>query len=364
MAEDRISSTIAREEDRLWTRRLRIFSGKSSVPANELDHDAWKFQVEDLISQTELPEPCQRRLILQSLSQPALGLVRSLGKTPTVEQILQVIDVVYGPVVDGHNLLVKFHGSLQTSDESTGGFLQRLQRLLRRVIDAGMLPGDEEYENLRDQFCRGSHDEVTIQALCLESSPDRFDDFCELLAAIHNAERKRRDKAIRLGRQDNPSSRNKTKATAQAGVCMHDGTDHVGTTHGGTTTYPEIGKVLADALETQTKAIMQGINALGGNTCQGYTSQHKTEAKLHDEMEPRQQSSRGKNSKQTHQRKRPTRSYFCYKCGLNGHMKAQCSNPPNAQLVYERLQQYGDGEKRFQNVTSTTGHGPATCPGN
>ena len=364
MAEDRISSTIAREEDRLWARRLRIFSGKSSVPANELDHDAWKFQVEDLISQTELPEPCQRRLILQSLSQPALGLVRSLGKTPTVEQILQVIDVVYGPVVDGHNLLVKFHGSLQTSDESTGGYLQRLQRLLRRVIDAGMLPGDEEYENLRDQFCRGSHDEVTIQALCLASSPDRFDDFCELLAAIHNEERKRRVKAIRLGRQDNTSSRNKTKATAQAGVCMHDGTDHVGTTHGGSTTYPEIGKALADALETQTKAIMQGINALGGNTCQGYTSQHKAEVKLPDEVEPRQQSSRGKNSKQTHQRKRQTRPFFCWRCGLNGHMKAHCSNPPNAQHVHERLQQYGDGEKRFQNVTSTTGHGPATCPGN
>ena len=65
---------------------------------------------------------------------------------PTVEQILQVIDVVYGPVVDGHNLLVKFHGSLQTTEESTGGYLQRL---LRRDIDAGMLLVDEEYKSSR-----------------------------------------------------------------------------------------------------------------------------------------------------------------------------------------------------------------------
>ena len=92
----------------------------------------------------------------------ALGLVRSLGKTLTVEQILQVIDLIYG--LDGHNLLVKFNGSLQTTEESTGDCLQHLQRLLRRVIDAGMLLVDEEYENLRYQFCRGSHDEVTIQA--------------------------------------------------------------------------------------------------------------------------------------------------------------------------------------------------------
>ena len=67
---------------------------------------------------------------------------------------------------------------------------------------------------------------------------DTFDDFCELLAAIHNEEQKRRDKAIRLGRQDNTSSRTKTKVTAQAGVCMYEGTDHVGTTQGGATPYP------------------------------------------------------------------------------------------------------------------------------
>ena len=94
----------------------------------------------------------------------ALGLVRSLGKPQTVEQIVQVIDVVYGLAVDGHNLLLKFNGSIQTTEESTGDCLQHLQRLLRRVIDAGMLFVDEEYENLRYQFCRGSHDEVTIQA--------------------------------------------------------------------------------------------------------------------------------------------------------------------------------------------------------
>ena len=63
-------------------------------------------------------------------------------------------------------------------------------------------------------------------------------------------------------------------------------------THGGATTYPEIGKVLADALETQTKAIMQGIIALSGNNLQGHTSQHKGEVKLPDEVEPRQQSPR------------------------------------------------------------------------
>ena len=115
---------------------------------------------------------------------------------------------------------------------------------------------------------------------------DRFDDFCELLADILNEEQKRRNNAIRLGCQDITSTRTKTKATAQAGVYMYEGTDHVGTTQGGAIPYPEIGKVLADALETQKTAIMQGINALSGNTCQGHTSQHKGEVKLPDEVEP------------------------------------------------------------------------------
>ena len=128
----------------------------------------------------------------------ALGLVCSLGKTPTVEQILQVIDVVYGLAVDGHNLLVKFHCSLQTTEESTGGYLQCLQRL----VGSSMQVCCSLTKNTRIVTANLA-EEVTTKWLykhCVWQ-------ICALLAAIHNEERKRRNNAIRLGRQDNTSSR-------------------------------------------------------------------------------------------------------------------------------------------------------------
>ena len=217
MADEPTNSGLAPNEDRAWTRRLRNFSGKPTCSNGELDLDAWKFQVEQLTSQGDITEATQRRLILQSLVQPALGLVRSIGATSSIDQILGVIDVVYGPSADGHSLLLKFHDSVQHADETATVYMQRLQRLLRRVVDSDELSTNSEYTYLLRQFCRGCHDEGIILTLCLESSPDRYDDFCELLSAIHNEESRRRDKAARLGRGD--SSKTRDKASARSGQC-------------------------------------------------------------------------------------------------------------------------------------------------
>ena len=107
MAEEPSNSGLAPNEDRAWQRRLRQFSGKESCSNGEIDFDAWKFQVEQLTSQEDISEAVQRRLILQSLVQPGLGLVRSIGTASSIDQILGVIDVVYGPSADGHSLLLR-----------------------------------------------------------------------------------------------------------------------------------------------------------------------------------------------------------------------------------------------------------------
>ena len=148
MADEPTNSGLAPNEDRAWTRRLRNFSGKPTCSNGELDFDAWKFQVEQLTSQGDISEAIQRRLILQSLVQPALGLVRSIGTTSSIEHILGVIDVVYGPSADGHSLLLKFHDSVQHADETATVYLQRLQRLLRRVVDSDELSTNSEYTYL------------------------------------------------------------------------------------------------------------------------------------------------------------------------------------------------------------------------
>ena len=194
---------------------MRIALGKGdcvnilvrNCAVTERDFDAWKFQVEQLTSQEDISEAVQRRLILQSLVQPGLGLVRSISTASSIDQILGVIDVVYGASADGHSLLLKFHDSMQQAEETFTAYLQRLQRLLRRVVDSEELSADNEYTDLLRQFCRGYHDESIILSLCLESAPERYSDFCELLTAIHSKESGRRDKAARLGRADASKTR-------------------------------------------------------------------------------------------------------------------------------------------------------------
>ena len=85
--------------------------------------------------------------------------------------------MVYEPATDGHTLLLKFHDSLQRLDESTYVCLQRLQRLLQRVVDSGKFTRQAECGDLLRKSCRGTHDAMLVMNLCLESAPERYEGF-------------------------------------------------------------------------------------------------------------------------------------------------------------------------------------------
>ena len=123
-------------DDRAWLRRLKEFSGRPSFPQGETNYESWSYQVEQL-RQSELGEPGQRRIILQSLMHPALGLIRSLGRSPSIQQILDVTEEVYRPSAVCHTLLLKFRDSLEGAVETATSYLLKLQCLLCRVVDSG-----------------------------------------------------------------------------------------------------------------------------------------------------------------------------------------------------------------------------------
>lgn len=342
MTDDASSSDVPGHsgDDRSWQRRLRQFSGRTSCAPGELDYDSWQFQVEQLISLSGFSEAAQRRLILQSLVQPALGLVRSLGGAPSVRQILGVTEVVYGPAADGHTLLLKFHDSLQRSDESASAYLQRLQRLLRRVVDSGESTRQAEYGDLLRQFCRGTHDDMLVTNLCLESAPERYEDFCELLAAIHGDECRRHDKDVRLGRAVASSSKPKVKAVAHSGTCERGGSQHKGAQRTQAGKDVPIEKVIADALAQQTETIVNCIREMNiGKGSSGHAGE--TMQSRPDVQAPVPQ---------------PKRQYFCYSCGLDGHVRRWCNNAANPQLVEQRMQQTGQGHPGSEGRTGHNGH--------
>ena len=325
-------------DDRAWLRRLRVFSGRPSFPQGETDYESWSYQVEQLRN-SELGEVGQRRIILQSLTHPALGLIRSLGKSPSIQQILDVTEVVYGPSADCHTLLLKFHDSLQGADETATCYLQRLQRLLRRVVDSGEIAGENEFRDLLRQFCRGSYEDQLITNLCLESAPDRFDEFCGLLAAVHNEEIRRNDKSARLARVAAPKS--KTKAVALSETVQQQ----VPASNGQRSSKPDgqsLQKTLTDALALQTEAIITGIKALGLGHGNGETMEEKATGGARGKRSPAEASGEskhytGQSRTGIPQQQTQRRAYYCYNCGRDGHMLKACNNPTDIALVQRRL---------------------------
>ena len=239
-------------DDRAWLRRLKVFSGRPSFPQGETDNESWSYQVEQL-RQSELGEPGQRRIILQSLTNPALGLIRSLGRSPSIQQILDVTEEVYRPSAVCHTLLLKFRDSLEGAVETATSYLLRLQCLLCRVVDSREIAGRMNFE-IYEGNSTGEAMEIS-----LESAHERFDECCGLLSAIHNDEIRRSDKSARPARVAVPKSKMKSVAlseTVQQDPASNDQRSFK----------PEgqsLQKTLTDALELQTEAIITGTKALG-----------------------------------------------------------------------------------------------------
>ena len=98
-----------------------------------------------------------------------------------------------------------------------------------------------------------------ITNLCLESAPERFDEFCGLLAAVHNEEISRNDKSAHLARVAMPKS--KTKA-----VTLSETVQQVAASNGQHSIKPDgqsLQKTLTDVLVLQTEAVITSIKALG-----------------------------------------------------------------------------------------------------
>ena len=304
-------------DDRHWQKRLRIFSGKVSVPNGKLDYDSWVFHVGQLTPDSNVFEAIQRRVILQSLAQPALSLVRSLGDASTVTQILSVLHACYGSSLDGPSLLIEFYDSIQQSNKSAVTYLQRLQWLLRRVVDSGEVLIEHEYRDLLKQFCRGSHDVALIVSLGLELNANQYDDFCELLSALHSKEAKRREKINSLNRAEAAIERPKIKVASRlvnvdnsysyrAGYCASVGGTNAGHyewyTYHGSELPGESSQGRAPSSVSVLTAAPITAPSSGGS---GQTPQPTPSSRAFRPLQ-----SRGNP---------PPRSGFCYQCGVLGH---------------------------------------------
>ena len=272
-----------------------------------------QLQQEEDDDSDQLTDSQKKRLIMQSLMRPAADIVYNIQGTS--EEILQILDTVYGSVIEGHELLLQFYMTYQSEKELCSEYVQRLYMMAIDVAEHKGITMVEIPKQLLQQLIRGSHTESLIQKLNMEDNIDNPPTFANLLLDIRKEEAKQAQKRLRL----KPSA--KVAMVTVDAKHDHEDTSDLDHDRAGRPNLEE--RVVY--LEAQLQQRQMPPTAPSSDS--GFSTFKQTRDEFHSSTGRRG----GKQKQHTGQKG------FCYQCGEDGHHAPACSKPPNAILVQQKL---------------------------
>lgn len=310
--------------------RLRVFSGRVPRLQHEVDYDTWRSGVDLIMKDPAFSDIQRSRLILDSLLPPAADIVKHLSPDQSPDIYINQLDSAYGTVQDGEELFAKFMDTFQNAGENPSTYLQRLQVALSLAVKRGGVPESDVNKHLLSQFCRGCWDNTLISELQLKQRKVNPPSFAELLLLLRTEEDREAAKTKRM-RQHLGTTKQKVLSHAQFA--------HEEEEKGMCATFTSLTKQLTQ----QMTLIQQQLAAL--TSIQSHDLQSST---------PRASQSAKPRIKQKPMYSPATcpKPGFCFRCGEEGHIKPQCSNPPNSALVSTKRKQFNEKKQRWQSRTS------------
>lgn len=135
--------------------KLSFFSGDKG---KDTSYARWQYDV-NCLEAGGYEELSILQAIRRSLKSPAADVVRHLGPSASVDDILTKLHSMYGTVLSGESILQKFYSEPQTSTESCAQWAARVEELCycaleKKAIEASTIP-----DMLRSRFWRGLRDE-------------------------------------------------------------------------------------------------------------------------------------------------------------------------------------------------------------
>lgn len=293
------------------TLRLRAFSGRNPRPYPEADYETWRSHVDLMMGDTSLSNLEKTRKILESLLTPASDVIRPLGPDASVDDYLRLLESAFGTVEDGEELLVRFMNTLQDPGEKPSAYLHRLQVALSLAVRRGGVDPRERDRQLLKQFQRGCWDDNLLTELQLELKKNNLPTFAELLLLLRIAENRQEVKSKRMRKH---FSATKQKAASHEQTVTETKMDFSETT---SNTLSDLKKQVAD-LKSQLAAVMKQKK-------QTVPKKNQTTKPDHANPEPNLPSHSRPSS-------RP-KPWYCFRCGEDGHIVANCESEPNPALV-------------------------------
>lgn len=165
--------------------RLSTFSGDDSSKT-DVSFDLWKYEVSCLLEDKLHPEEAIRQAIRRSLRGQAARAARNVGLKADSRAILEKLEAVFGTVEVGQTLLSEFYAARQKKGEDVASWGCRLEDMVNRMQDQGLIPDREANDMLRTQFW------TNLNQRLKDSSRHKFDsvqDFDRLRREIRVIER-------------------------------------------------------------------------------------------------------------------------------------------------------------------------------
>lgn len=301
--------------------KIRTFSGRAPKPNGEVDYEAWRTQVDLLLSDTYVTDSQKVRRILESLVGPAADMVKPLGTTSSPTAYINQLESAFGVVEDGEELFAAFLSSNQNAGEKPSDYLFRLQTLLTRVISRGGVLLEDSNKHLLRQFCRGCWDHTLLIGLQLEQKKSSPSSFPDLLLLLRTEEDRRSAKLDRM-KKHLGSSKAAAHAHTVYGLPTCDNSTEVPAER---KQQDETQKLVNEIAELRKQvATLSTRNEVNTNFSQPSRNPLETSCMVTNASTSRNDAPRF------------PRPWFCFKCGEDGHIAARCSNAPNPVLVYQK----------------------------
>lgn len=316
--------------------RLRAFSGRSPRPANEVDYDTWRTNVESIMNDPAISDLHRTRRILDSLLPPATEITKHLGSQAPPTTCLELLDSAYGTVEDGDELFAKFMATFQNSGEKPSSYLQRLQIALSAAVKRGGVNSTDVDRHLLRQFCRGCWEDMLLADLQLEQRKSNPPSFAELLLLLRTEEDRQAAKVTRMKQHLGP-----TKQPPKQRVVSHLQSACVYTDCSETEELKkQVCELQAQLANMKTK---KGKKAKSAETKVAKVRTETTKAKS-------QQPTNG-------QRPNKPRPWYCFRCGEDGHIATTCEDEPNPSLVADKKKKLRERQKQWEAQTASTDEG-------
>ena len=306
-------------------RKLKTFSGITPVPPGQVDFDTWLLAANQLMKDKATSEEEKIQRMQDSLMKPALKQAEEVLSGNSAQAVVNLLEKVYGTVVDPHILQQQFYAS-QQGDEPASTYLNRLYLQLQDMKKAGAVTSSGLLPLLVRQFVNSSHDEL-VDSLHLEE--DIPPDYGALLhkVRVEEGKRIRRNLAKKKARchqveveQPAPSSTGKQGASSRKTRNLEQEVEQ---------------------LRREVAMLKQHNTSTWSNPAPAATVQPTATAP------PPAHGSASRSN-----RSRASVIRFCYKCGDLTHLVNRCRNPNNPELLRQRWAEHDRQLRQLQDPSN------------